>query len=153
MGSFLSVFQTSKKTAPDIDDDLKKYINEVIREGLNEHFNDFKRQNTGKNEEFENLKRNHEMLIAEKEKQVHIPDSIISDKAIGAFVQKLIDDPNTNIYGFPDKMEKALYNKLLKTILHAVAHISDESAILLFGHRIRIVIQPLEDHSKGKEDM
>lgn len=147
------LFSSTVKSDVNPDFNIKEYIDESIKESLLQNIKD---NSDGKNnEEFENLKKKHEALLG---RSADIPKSVISDEAIGSFVQKLIDDPDTNIYGFPDRMEKALYNKLLKTILHAVAHISDESAILLFGHRIRIMIQPLGseknlDGEKSKEEM
>ena len=137
-------------------EDVEKIVAQKLKETCDNHRNNMKINEPGKdkeeiNEEFENLRRKHEALIERQGKDLHIPKSVISDKCIDGFVQKLIDDPNTNIYGFPDSMEKALYNKLLKTILHAVAHISDESAILLFGHQIRILIQPLDKEKEEKD--
>jgi hypothetical protein len=150
------LFSSTVKSDVNPDFDIKKYIDESIRESIKEAIHEIKHREVIKdddgenNEEFENLKKKHEALLG---RSSDIPKSVISDKAIGSFVQKLIDDPDTNIYGFPDRMEKALYNKLLKTILHAVAHVSDESAILLFGHRIRIMIQPLDGEKAKSEEM
>lgn len=108
---------------------------------------------------FDDLYAKHERLL-QTSTTVQPVHSQISDEAIDSFVKKLIDDPKTNIYGFPDVVESAVYRNVLKTMLHAVAHISDDSSILFLGHRIRITIEPADavvtpcvsDNDKGKEE-
>lgn len=124
----------------------KNDIESIIDDKLKEIRQDKVQIHKEVNEEFENLRKKHEMLLNH---EVKLSESVISDEAIDNYVKELVSDPKVNIYGFPDSMEKALYQKLLKTILHAVSHISEESAILLFGHRISIIVKPV---NKEKEE-
>ncbi len=111
---------------------------------------------------YNELYAKHEKLL-QASSSVQPVQSQISDEAIDSFVKKLLADPKTNIYGFPDVVEGAVYRNVLKTMLHAVAHISDDSSILFLGHKIRITIEPVEANvteevtvtakeDKGKEE-
>jgi predicted Zn-dependent protease len=70
--------------------------------------------------------------------------SKISDEAVNKFVETILADPTLNIYALPDAIEGTLYRNTIKIILHALAHASDETALIVLGHRIRIVIEPLK---------
>lgn len=68
--------------------------------------------------------------------------SKISDEAVNKFVETILADPALNVYALPDAIEGTLYRNTIKIILHALAHASDETALVVLGHRIRIVIEP-----------
>jgi hypothetical protein len=131
---------------PKIDKDellaeMKQYIDERVSESQEAN-----RELEVKSEhyklEYEKLYQKHEALIQEME--MKNTKSKISEKAIDAFVQTMMDDPKTNIRGFPDAIESALYKKALKTIMYAVAHTADVTSLRFMGHKISITIEPEE---------
>lgn len=69
-------------------------------------------------------------------------ESNISDQAIDNFVHTLLTDPAMNIPLVPNSMESALYGRILKALLHTIAHVSDGAGIDFIGHKIRVVIEP-----------
>jgi hypothetical protein len=73
-----------------------------------------------------------------------VPRSRISDAAVDRFVTTLLADPGVNLRYVPDAVEGAVYRNLLTVLLHAVARTSDTAGIELLGHRIRLVIEPIE---------
>lgn len=111
---------------------------------------------------YDSLYAKHEALLNTRE-PIRDVQSRISDEAIDKFVKTLIEDPKTNIYGFPDVVEGAVYRNVLKTMLHAVSHVTDDSNVLFLGHKIRIIIEPAvleegicqknEVTDKGKEEL
>jgi hypothetical protein len=70
-------------------------------------------------------------------------ESNISDQAIDNFVHTLLTDPAMNIPLVPNSMESALYGRILKALLHTIAHVSDGAGIDFIGHKIRVVIEPV----------
>jgi hypothetical protein len=57
-----------------------------------------------------------------------------------------------NIYGFPDIVENAIYKNVLKIVLHAAGHMADNSGILFLGHKIKIIIEPVEENLENLEN-
>lgn len=100
---------------------------------------------------YDDLYAKHEALLNARGSISNL-ESQISDEAIDRFVKTLIDDPKTNIYGFPDVVESAVYRNVLKTMLHAVAHVTNDSNVLFLGHKIRIVIEPIKEELCGTNE-
>lgn len=71
------------------------------------------------------------------------PVSKISDKAIETFVDTLINDPEINIYGLPDRLEKAMYRNTLKMVMHSLEKVFSNVGVELIGHRLRVNMEPL----------
>lgn len=82
------------------------------------------------------------------EKQVHCdnrPDKIIqvqsiSEDTIDQYVESLIKD--NNIEGVPDFLERKIYKAVIKAILGSLSKTLETSNINLFGHNIKITIDP-----------
>lgn len=70
--------------------------------------------------------------------------SHISDAAVDRFVKTLLADPALNIYAVPDAIEGSIYKNVIKILLHSLSHATDTTGIVLLGHKIRFVIEPLE---------
>lgn len=68
--------------------------------------------------------------------------SHIDDAAIEKFVQSMIDDPNINMHGVPDIIEKAMYRRAAKMTLSSLGKIFENIALELMGHKIHVVMQP-----------
>ena len=94
-------------------------------------------------ERYDELYAKHSLLLQQRPLQA--VTSKISDAAVDGFVKELLADPNINIYALPDALEGALYRNILKTILHAMAHATDATGVILLGHKIKIVIEPLQE--------
>ena len=97
------------------------------------------------------IKSKYERLLSnireEKDLRREISNvSNISNEAIDRFVQSLIDDPNTNIYGLPDRAEKLLYRNTLRLVLGSMEKIFDNTGIEFVGHRLKVTIQPIEQN-------
>ena len=83
-------------------------------------------------------------LAAARDTPALTPRSRVSDAAVDRFVTTLLADPGVNLRYVPDAVEGAVYRNLLTVLLHAVARTSDTAGIELLGHRIRLVIEPIE---------
>ena len=116
---------------------------ETYSRGLEAHSHTLETENMHYKSEYEQLYQKHEALIQKME--LASTHSKISEKAIDDFVKTLMSDPKTNIRGFPDAIESALYKKALKTIMYAVAHTVEVTSLRFMGHKIRITIEPEED--------
>ena len=126
--------------------EIKKYIDDRIDKGQ-ENNRSLKAETDHYKEEYEKLYQKHEALI--QEMSLHSTRSKISEKAIDAFVKTMMDDPKTNIRGFPDSIESALYKKALKTIMYAFAHTADVTSLRFMGHKISITIEPEEESTSS----
>lgn len=128
--------------------EMKRYIDERVRESQ-ESAQHARKELEDRSKHYENeyelLYKKHEELIQKMETKN--TSSKISEKAIDAFVKTMMDDPKTNIKGFPDAIESALYKKALKTIMYALAHTADVTSLRFMGHKISITIEPEEPAS------
>lgn len=77
-----------------------------------------------------------------QDKQI-LRKSRIDDAAIEKFVQSMIDDPNINMHGVPDIIEKAMYRRAAKMTLSSLGKIFENIALELMGHKIHVVMQPI----------
>lgn len=68
--------------------------------------------------------------------------SNVSEYQIESFVDDLLADPNTNIYGIPDFIEKKMYTKMLTLFLGSLEHTFENTGVYVCGHRVRLSIQP-----------
>lgn len=131
-----------KFSKDDLIEEIKKYIDEKVGD-LKEHSRALEVSSDHYKTEYEKLYQKHEALIQEME--LKNTSSKISEKAIDSFVKTMMDDPKTNIRGFPDAIESALYKKALKTIMYAIAHAADVTSLHFMGHKISIAIEPEEE--------
>lgn len=128
---------------------VKKYIDEQRETGHEECNKRHKALETA----YEELYQRHEALL-QRSLQVEKVSSKISDEAIEKFVSNLINDPKTNIKWLPDSAESVMYNKVLKTLLHALGHAIDSAEIHFLGHKIKLTIEPEgETQSEGAKDL
>lgn len=75
-------------------------------------------------------------------------ESRISDAAVDQYVKTIVADPKLNIYAIPDAIEGAVYRNVLKLMLHSIAHTTDATGLVFIGHKIRLVLEPLEEVEK-----
>lgn len=71
-----------------------------------------------------------------------IVTAAVNPAAINAFVDEMLDDPNINIYGLPDRFERAMYRKLFKMALAGLDKTFQNLSVDIMGHSIRMNIQP-----------
>jgi len=148
-------YESEEINKEDFINEIRKYIDDrledaqqnakEILEKVNDENKELETQNNHYRTEYERLYQKHEALIQEME--MRNTRSKISENAINAFVKTMMDDPKTNIRGFPDAIESALYKKALKTIMYAVAHTADVTSLHFMGHKISITIEPEEETS------
>jgi hypothetical protein len=95
---------------------------------------------------YDGLMSKYMLLVQQvKEEKISTPNvitSVIDEKAIDIFVQGLIDDPNVNIHGVPDFIERAMYKKLAKSCLVGLEKVFDNISFELMGHKVRLIIEP-----------
>lgn len=81
---------------------------------------------------------------AQSEREVVLREtSQVSEEAIDAFVQKILDDPELNIYLLPDAVEGAIYRNILRITLRSVAKMFDSFSVKVIGHQLRVVMEPV----------
>jgi len=71
-------------------------------------------------------------------------ESRISDEAVDQYVRTVVADPKLNIYAIPDAIEGVVYRNVLKMMLHTIAHATDATGLVFIGHKVRLVLEPLE---------
>ena len=76
--------------------------------------------------------------------------SNISGDAVQKFVDELLADPNVNIYGFPDKIEAALYRNVIRMILGAMENLFNNVNVDFIGHKITMAMVPV-DPAEGED--
>jgi hypothetical protein len=72
-------------------------------------------------------------------------DSKVDDGAIDAFVQGILDDPNANIYGLPDVIERAMYKRAAKMTLMSLEKIFENLAFEIIGHKLQVIMRPIKE--------
>nr|QBK85677.1 MAG: hypothetical protein LCMAC101_02720 [Marseillevirus LCMAC101] len=117
--------------------EMESYINSQLRERDEKVFHLRKA--------YDDLFEKHSQLL-EQIARNNIMDvnkrSNISGEAIQKFVDELLADPNVNIYGFPDKIESALYRNTIRMILGAMEKLFNNVSIDFIGHKITVVMEP-----------
>jgi hypothetical protein len=69
----------------------------------------------------------------------------ISDEAVKQFVDKLINDPNININGFPDYIERKVYQNVVTVIMGIVDQVLSSTEIKILNHKIVFTVLPDEE--------
>lgn len=69
--------------------------------------------------------------------------SQISEEAIESFVQKILEDPELNIYLLPDAVEGAIYRNIIRIALRSMAKMFDGFSVNMIGHQLRVVMEPV----------
>lgn len=100
---------------------------------------------------YDDLYKRHEELLQSSTK-VTVVKKKISDEAIDVFVKTLLTDPEINVHGLPDVVERVLYRKVLKIILGTLGHVADNAEIEFIGHKITIGIEPINSSNNGNDN-
>ena len=72
----------------------------------------------------------------------------ISKSKIKDYVEAMLNDPNINIYGFPDAIERQLYTNMITLLLHVLSNALQNAEIHLFNHRIVFDVIPNSNEPK-----
>jgi len=127
--------ETAIKNIKTSDDHILKLKNEV--EKYKREYNSLKEKHDNVCKTIDDIKdgniESHKVKIG----------SSINDKAVEDFVDDIINDPNTNIYGVPDILEREIYKKTIKSILIGAEKIFENSSIDIIGHKIQFVMRPV----------
>ena len=102
---------------------------------------------------YDDLFEKHSQLleqVARNNSMGVIKPSNISGDAIQKFVDELLADPDVNIYGFPDKIESALYRNTIRMILGAMEKLFNNVSIDFIGHKITVMMVP-DDPTEGED--
>lgn len=73
--------------------------------------------------------------------------SQISEEAIESFVQKILEDPELNIYLLPDAVEGAIYRNIIRIALRSMAKMFDGFSVNMIGHQLRVIMEPVTSSS------
>lgn len=96
---------------------------------------------------------NPQQTIKQTTKQQSTKQTIqrtISKSKIKDYVEAMLNDPNINIYGFPDAIERQLYTNMITLLLHVLNNALQNAEIHLFNHRIVFDVIPiLENNENG----
>jgi hypothetical protein len=118
-------------------DEMEAYINTQFRE-KDEKISQLRNA-------YDDLYQKHSHLleqIARNSKWDVAKQSNISGDAIQKFVDELLADPNVNIYGFPDRVESAIYRNIIRMILGAMEKLFNNVSIDFIGHKITMAMEP-----------
>lgn len=98
------------------------------------------------------FKKHSELLeqVARNNTMDAVKQSNISGEAVQKFVDDLLADPNVNIYGFPDKIEAALYSNVIRLILGAMEKLFNNVNVDFIGHKITMALVP-DDPTEGED--
>lgn len=88
--------------------------------------------------------------IAKDNSMETVRQSNISGEAVQKFVEELLTDPNVNIYGFPDRIESAVYCNVIRMILGAMEKLFNNVSVEFIGHKITINMVP-DDPMEGED--
>ena len=75
----------------------------------------------------------------------------IDSVAVDSFIDKLLSDPNTNVYLIPDSVERLVYTNVLKLILHSLQKTLDSTHLDFLGHEIRLTLVPKQKEKVSKK--
>lgn len=71
--------------------------------------------------------------------------SVVSEQAVAAFVNGLLDDSATNLPFVPDAIERHLEQRTLLLLLNALAHGLASAQIEFMGHKVEMRLVPVAD--------
>lgn len=74
--------------------------------------------------------------------------SIVSSEKISSHVDNMLANPDINLTWVPDKIEKLAYEKSMQLSLLAFAAAVDHASFEIMGHKLRIVIEPIDQQAK-----
>lgn len=106
-----------------------------------------------KNDEINRLKYELERVQTEYNKLLNcnakpaikpIPESQIDRQQIEKFADSIIEDPSTNIYGFPDALERRMYINSAYLTLAGIEKVISNFEFDIMNHRVKMVITPKE---------
>jgi len=65
-----------------------------------------------------------------------------SKEAIQAFASKLVENPDINIRGLPDCIERKIYTNIMTIVLGLVQEFTNTTTVSILGHKLVIRILP-----------
>lgn len=128
-------------------DDYRRQMDELARENKAlKHYNQ-----TLRNEQHKLATKIEQLTVTMNRSQSRRsnPPKIktsISTEHIKRFVDEMLEDPEINIYGFPDAIEKQVYRNVFNMVLRLLDHVVETSEVKLFGHKMVFDIQPIENN-------
>lgn len=126
--------------------------NKIQVELLTKEINNKNREIERIRNEYERLFEKYKIIKTQKEDDHEENDhkeSEVNINAIDKFVEDILQDPNTNIYGIPDFIEREMYKRVGKTILVSLEKIIENVSFDVMGH----TIQYRRRYSKNSEDI
>jgi|GEM_PF-4836504 len=127
----------------------RKEIENEISKSIKRKMKTLRIENSNLRSENKDLKERYTKLIETKSRNIEpvqqpsLEENIISDVKIDQIINELLDDPDVNIYGLPDSLERMVYRKAFKMILSNIENFIKNTSITTFGHQIKMVIHPL----------
>lgn len=71
-------------------------------------------------------------------------ESGVSKEAIERYVQKILENPATNLALVPDSIERKVYLLIIESVLKTVNNMLSLTEIKLPGHKLKLVLVPDE---------
>ncbi len=81
-------------------------------------------------------------LSSQFPKETPLLSESISTETIKKFVDTIVDDPQNNIYGLPDAIERRMYANVFKIALLSLQKVLSTAKIELIGHTIKMNMTP-----------
>lgn len=75
----------------------------------------------------------------------------VNKEKIAQFVEHMLENPDINIYGFPDAIEKQIYRNVFSMLLNVLDFTLETSNVELLGHRIVFELEPINTQSQPVE--
>ena len=66
----------------------------------------------------------------------------VSDEAVKKFVEQLMNDPNININGFPDYIERKVYENIVTIVMGIVDQVLSSTEVRILNHTISFTVTP-----------
>lgn len=116
----------------DIDNLRKENI--LLQKRFDKLYSEYKQL---KSEELKKSKDKSSVVIAKKSK--------IDKVKINEFVENMLQNPDINIYGFPDALEKQIYRNVFGMLLNMLDNTLETVEVRLLGHKIIFDVQPINE--------
>ena len=71
----------------------------------------------------------------------------VNKEKIAQFVEHMLENPDINIYGFPDAIEKQIYRNVFSMLLNVLDYTLETTNIQLLGHKIVFELEPVDSES------
>lgn len=130
-------------------DDYRRQLDDVIKENrvLKMHNEKLRKnqhnQHSMKSKKSKKSKKSRTSRASRTQTTDNTIKSSINSNSIKQYVEKMLENPDINIYGFPDVIEKQIYRNVFNMLLSVIDHTLQTSEITLFGHKIVFDVQPL----------